>query len=86
MDPDPIDKEHLLWEKRSGTPLTQEEMRQIREGLSGFFETLLQWQAASRGDAPREPNGEADRHERAERDPEPAQPANLRPSAPSSSE
>ena len=39
-----------LWERRAGRPLSDEEPRQVRENLCGFFRVLAEWdQTGPRG-------------------------------------
>jgi len=44
-----LDDTLALWQRRTTRSLSHEDARQIAENVSGFFQTLLAWQAADAG-------------------------------------
>jgi hypothetical protein len=44
-----LDDTLVLWQHRTTRSLSHEDARQIAENVSGFFQTLLAWQAADAG-------------------------------------
>ncbi|MCG3151374.1 MAG: hypothetical protein GEEBNDBF_00645 [bacterium] len=46
--PDLIDQTLAVWQPRSPKQLTREDARQILENVTGFFDVLLEWEAAAR--------------------------------------
>jgi hypothetical protein len=49
-DPDPEFQQQPIdvWKQKAFSPLSSEAVREIRENLSGFFQTLLMWDQANR--------------------------------------
>lgn len=43
-EPQPPDPTRKLWEEKYGRPLTEEELREARANLTGFFRLLMEWQ------------------------------------------
>lgn len=41
------DRARLVWERRAGSPLSDEEVRQQSANLAGFFSILAEWDRAA---------------------------------------
>lgn len=53
-----IEATRQLWAKRSSTDQSTEDARQIVENITGFFDTLYEWDKAAKG--PGAPTGDGD--------------------------
>jgi hypothetical protein len=47
-----LDETIAIWQPYSKRPLSREDARQILENMTGFFQTLLNWDAADRAKSP----------------------------------
>lgn len=58
-----IEKALATWQPRASRKLTREDAREIIENFTGFFRTLLEWEAAVKDSTDIVPVGDEQQHE-----------------------